>query len=165
MPFSLLPRLIVGRLTDVTPELLRRRGIGALLMDFDNTIVPYTTDDPTGEVLSWLREMQASDIFLCVVSNSRRPRVVRFCEAHGLACVTHSRKPFQKGIREAERRYALDPGTTALVGDQIYTDVLGANCGGLTSILVTPIHLHNIWLRLRHWLELPFILLARGRRC
>lgn len=165
MPFSLLPRIIVNHLTDVTPELLRQRGIRALLMDFDNTIVPYTTDEPTVEMLAWLRRMQQSDIFLCVVSNSRKPRVVRFCETHDLNCVTHSRKPFQKGIREALKRYGLDPETTALVGDQIYTDVLGANSGGLTSILIKPIALHNIWLRLRHWLELPFIFLARGRRC
>ena len=165
MPFSLLPQMIVDHLTDVTPELLHQRGISALLMDFDNTIVPYITDEPTEEMSSWLRRMQASDIFLCVVSNSKRPRVVRFCETYDLNCVTHSRKPFQKGIREALKRYGLERRTTALVGDQIYTDVLGANCGGLTSILITPIALHNIWLRLRHWLELPFIYLSRGRRC
>lgn len=165
MPFSLLPRIIVNHLTDVTPELLQRHGIRALLMDFDNTIVPYTTDEPTEEMQAWLRKMQASDIFLCVVSNSKKPRVVRFCETYDLNCVTHSRKPFQKGIREALDHYGLDRDTTALVGDQIYTDVLGANCGGLTSILITPIHLHNIWLQLRHVLELPFIGLARGRRC
>lgn len=164
MPFSLLPRIIVEHLTDVTPELLRQQGVKALLMDFDNTIVPYTTNEPTASMDAWLRKMQASDVFLCVVSNSKKPRVVRFCEAYDLNCVTHSRKPFQKGIREALRRYGLDPKTTALVGDQIYTDVLGANCGGLTSILIQPIALHNIWLKLRHGLEMPFIWLARGRR-
>ena len=164
MPFSLLPRIIVNHLTDVTPELLQQSGIRALLMDFDNTIVPYTTDEPTEEMQAWLRRMQSSDLFLCVVSNSRKPRVVRFCEAYDLNCVTHARKPFQKGIREALNHSGLDRSSTALVGDQIYTDVLGANCGGLTSILVSPIHLHNIWLRLRYGLEQPFRFLARGRR-
>lgn len=164
MPFSLLPRIIVDHLTDVTPELLHQNGIRSLLMDFDNTIVPYTNNTPTGEMQAWIRRMQASDIFLCVVSNSKKPRVVRFCETYDLNCITHSRKPFQKGIREAVDRYGLDRGATALVGDQIYTDVLGANCGGLTSILITPIHLHNIWLQLRHVLELPFIAMAKGRK-
>lgn len=157
--------MIVEHLTDITPELLHQRGIRSLLMDFDNTIVPYTTDEPTEAMQNWLRKMQASDIFLCVVSNSKKPRVVRFCEAYDLNCITHSRKPFQKGIQEALSRYDLDPKATALVGDQIYTDVLGANCGGLTSILIRPIALHNIWLRLRHVAEMPFIALARGRRC
>lgn len=157
--------MIVNHLTDMTPELLQQRGIRALLMDFDNTIVPYTTDEPTAEMQDWLRRMQASDVFLCVVSNSKKPRVVQFCEMYDLNCVTHSRKPFQKGIREALNHYGLDAGATALVGDQIFTDVLGANCGGLTSILITPISLHNIWLKLRHVIEMPFIFLARGRRC
>lgn len=164
MPASLLPRLIVDHLTDLTPELLGEYGIRSLFMDFDNTIVPYTTDKPTEAMDRWLTAMQESEIFLCVVSNSRNQRVVRFCNAHGLHCVTHSRKPFQKGIREALTRYHLDPRTTALVGDQIFTDVLGANCGGLTSILVTPIRLHNIWLKLRNVAEQPFIVLARSRR-
>ncbi len=164
MSFSLLPRLIVERVTELTPEFLAGVGVRALFLDFDNTIVPYTTDIPDREMLDWLKSMRNSEIKLCVVSNSRKPRVVRFCEAHSLSCVTRSRKPFQKGIRRALAQLGLEPGRTALAGDQIYTDVLGANCGGLYSILVRPIRLHNIWLRLRHLLEKPAIYLARGRR-
>ncbi len=164
MFFSLLPKLIVERVTDLTPELLAGAGVRALLLDFDNTIVPYTTDTPEREMLEWIKTMQRSQIELCVVSNSRKPRVVRFCEANGLSCVTRSRKPFQRGIRRALAQLGLEPEQAALAGDQIYTDVLGANCGGLFSILVRPIRLHNIWLRLRHALEKPAIFLARGRR-
>ena len=164
MPVSFLPRVIVNRLTDLTPALLSEYGVTSLLMDFDNTIVPYTCDEPTADVLHWMEEMRASGIFLCIVSNSRKKRVIQFSEAYGVSCVTHARKPFPKGIRTALERYELSPRRTALVGDQIYTDVLGANCSGLVSILVTPIHLHNIWLRLRHILEKPFLFLARGRR-
>ncbi len=164
MPFSLLPRLVLERLTDITPALLSQNGVRALLMDFDNTIVPYTSDQPAPELLDWLAGMKRAGVFLCVVSNSRDMRVARFCEHYELPCVTHSRKPFQKGIRLALCRYGLSPTATALVGDQIYTDVLGANCGGLCSILVRPLCLHNIWLRLRHGLERPAIMLARGRR-
>ncbi len=164
MSFSLLPKLILERLTDITPALLTASGVRALFMDFDNTIVPYTTDVPSGELLDWLSGMRKAGIFLCVVSNSRKPRVARFCETYALPCVTHSRKPFQKGIRAALSRYGLRSEETALVGDQIFTDVLGANCGGLRSILIRPLRLHNIWLRLRHALEKPVIFLARGRR-
>lgn len=164
MPLSLLPRVVVSRLTDVTPAMLRELGVRALLLDFDNTIVPYTTDAPTEAMARWLRELPEAGIFLAVVSNSRKDRVVRFCRAAGLPCITHSRKPFQKGIGQAMARFQLEPSATALAGDQIFTDVLGANCGGLTSILVTPIHLHNVWLKLRYGLEQPFRLLARGRR-
>ena len=164
MPVSLLPRILLNSVADITPALLEELGVSSLLLDFDNTIVPYTTDEPDESVRRWLRQMRQSGVFLCVVSNSRKPRVVRFCQANGLPCVTHARKPFPKGLREAIGRYHLDPGTTALAGDQIYTDVLGANGCGLTSILVRPIRLHNVWLKLRRVLELPFLFLARGRR-
>lgn len=163
MSFSLIPKIITEKLTDVTPEMLSEKGIGFLMLDFDNTIVPYTTNDPTEEMEQWLQAMAASPIGMCVVSNSKRDRVVKFCEARGILCITHSKKPFQKGIRECRDRFGLDMNHTAMVGDQIYTDVLGGNCAGATSILVKPIHLHNIWLTLRHWLELPFIAIGRRR--
>jgi len=73
MSFSLLPKLILERLTDITPALLADSGVRALLMDFDNTIVPYTTNQPSRELLDWLSGMRDADIFLCVVSNSKNP--------------------------------------------------------------------------------------------
>lgn len=163
MPFSLIPDMILPALTDLTPQMLRARGIGLLLMDFDNTIVPYTTDAPTERMQRWLRDMQESGIRLCVVSNSKKPRVQVFCREYGLDCITHAKKPFQRGILAAKEKYGVPPAQTALVGDQIYTDVLGANCGGLTSILVRAIHNHNFWLKLRHAAELPFIAIGKRR--
>ena len=162
MSFCLIPDVILKRLTELTPELLSARGISFLMMDFDNTIVPYTTDVPTEPMRAWLEQMKSSNIRLCVVSNSKRPRVVTFCRTYGLDCITHARKPFQKGISECLTRFHLRPPQAALVGDQIYTDVLGANCAGLTSILVSAIDNHTIWLKLRHVAELPFI--AWGKR-
>ena len=161
--FSLVPRMIFGSVCDITPEFLRSKGIEALFMDFDNTIVPYTNDVPTEEVNAWLSMMKESGVTLCVVSNTKRGRAIQFCKQRGIDCVTHSKKPFQKGIREALSRHDVNANRVALVGDQIYTDVLGANCGNLCSILVRPIHLHNIWLKLRHVAELPFIAIGKRR--
>ena len=92
MPFSFLPRMIYPHLTDVRAEDLTARGVSFLMLDFDNTIVPYTTSEPTPEMAAWLGAMQASGIGLCVVSNSRKPRVVTFCEKYGLDCITHAKK-------------------------------------------------------------------------
>ena len=164
MPFSLLPKHIVKELPNVTPELLDQMGIRLLMLDFDNTIVPYTTNIPTDRMESWLRMMTASHIPVCVVSNSKRDRVKIFCEKYGIACITHSKKPFQKGIQECLGRYSIPANQAALAGDQIFTDTLGANCAGAMSILVTPIDNHNFWLKARHVLEKPFIYLARKRR-
>ena len=164
MPFSLLPRLIFHKLTDLTPEFLRERGVDLLMLDFDNTMLPYTSQNPTQELLTWIDGMKRGGVRLCVVSNSKKPKADAFCKAHNLACITHSRKPTGKGIRQCLARFDAAPAQAALAGDQIFTDVLGANCAGAVSILVKPIHLHNIWLKLRHGVEQPFIYLARKRR-
>lgn len=164
MRFPLLPTMLADSVTELSPAFLREKGIRLLMLDFDNTIVPYTTDEPTGEMAAWLERLRGSDIQLCVVSNSRKPRVRAFCEKYDLDCVTQAKKPFSAGIRRCMEKYGLPPESCALVGDQIYTDVLGAGCMGVTSILVRAIHNHTIWLKLRHVAEQPFIIAARKRR-
>ena len=164
MPFPFLPAVIADALTDITPDLLEERGIRLLMLDFDNTIVPYTTDVPTEKMAAWLRAMNDCEIQLCVVSNSRRDRVKIFCKEYGLDCITHARKPFSKGIKACLEKYQIPRSESALAGDQIYTDTLGANCAGIRCILVKPINNHNIWLKLRHIAEKPFIFAAKNRR-
>lgn len=164
MSLSFFPKMIARELTDLSPELLMRRGVKLLMLDFDNTIVPYTTDVPTERMVQWLEKMKESDIAVCIVSNSKRSRVPRFCAAYGLDCITHAQKPTSKGIRQCLERYGIPASRAALVGDQIYTDTLGANLSDVTSILVNAIDNHNIWLKARHVLELPFIAAAWGRR-
>ena len=165
MPFSLLPRVQTPKLTDITAEQLRRWGVRLLMLDFDNTIVPYTTTVPTEDMETWLREMNSlPDIRLCIVSNSHNDRVPEFCRERGMEVITHAKKPFPKGIRECLTKYGMKPEEAALVGDQIFTDTLGANGAGVRSILVEAIDNHNFWLKARHVLELPFIFLARNRR-
>lgn len=164
MAFSLLPTILVDSVTDLTPQMLRQRGIELLMLDFDNTIVPYTTNDPTEEMAQWLRRMLASDVKICVVSNSKRDRVKIFCEKYGIDCITRAKKPFPNGIRRCLEKYGRKPEECALAGDQIYTDTLGARSCGLQAILVKAINNHNIWLKLRHAAEMPFIFLAKNRR-
>lgn len=162
--FSLLPKYIFPTILDISPEFLKNHDFRLLLMDFDNTMLPYTTNTPSEELLEWLQRMQEAGIDLCIVSNSHKSRVPDFCKAHHVAFVVHAAKPGTAGIRRAMEQHHIDAKHTALVGDQIYTDVLGANRSGVTSLLVRSIHNHNIWLKLRHLLEIPFIAMARKRR-
>ena len=164
MPISFLPKVITKTVTDIRPDWLKSRNIRLLMLDFDNTIVPYTTSVPAPEMENWLRAMAQGSVQLCVVSNSKRDRVKTFCEKYGLPCITHSKKPFPKGIRRCLAQFGKQPGECAIVGDQIFTDTLGGNCAGLTTILVRPIDNHNFWLKARHVLEQPFIILAKNRR-
>ena len=164
MPFPLLPTYRTDAITDLTVEDLRRMDIRLLMLDFDNTIVPYTSNEPTRKMLAWLRTMLDSEIQLCIVSNSHNDRVKIFCKKYGLDCITHAKKPFPKGIDQCLQRYGIPKNQCALAGDQIYTDTLGAGCAGIRSILVCAIHNHNFWLKARHVLEKPFIFAARKRR-
>ena len=163
MRFPFLPDQILNSLTDIDPQMLQKQGISLLMLDFDNTIVPYTTNKPTPQIESWLQSILVSDVRICVVSNSKRDRVPAFCKERGMDCVTHAKKPFSKGIRFCMEKYGVQTAQCALVGDQIFTDTLGANCAGVMSILVTPINNHNIWLKLRHLAEIPFIFVAKKR--
>jgi len=164
MSFSFLPDLIADSVTDLSPQDLERRGIKLLMLDFDNTIVPYTTNQPTERMAAWLKQLQASPIEVCVVSNSKKERVKIFCKAWGINCVTHAKKPFSDGICRCLAQYELPGEHCAIAGDQIYTDVLGGNWAGVQSILVKAIDNHNFWLKARHVLELPWIFAARKRR-
>lgn len=164
MHISLLPTMITKAVTDLTPQILAEHNIHLLMLDFDNTIVPYTTNTPTEKMAQWLRQMANSKIRICVVSNSHKDRVKIFCQAYGIDCITHAKKPSAKGIRQCLEKHNMTPDQCALAGDQIFTDTLGANLAGLRSILVKPIHNHNFWLRARHVLEKPFIFASRKRK-
>ena len=164
MPFPLLPTWTAPAVTAISPDFLKAQGIRLLMLDFDNTIVPYTTNIPSPEVQSWLETMKQSDLTVCVVSNSKNSRVPEFCQKYGLHCITHAQKPFSGGIRQCLNRFGISAEEAVLVGDQIYTDTLGGGCTGVRTILVEAIHNHTIWLKLRHIAEIPFILIAKNRR-
>ena len=164
MRFSLLPAFITEKLTDLTPEFLRQQGIDLLMLDFDNTIVPYTTSRATEEMDAWIKSILTSGISVCVVSNSHKDRVKIFCGHYGMDCITHAKKPFSKGIRQCLEKYQIPASRAAIVGDQIFTDTLGGNGCGVRPILVKAIDNHNFWLKARHVLELPFIFAARKRK-
>ena len=158
------PDYIFPKVTDISAGFLKDHGISLLLMDFDNTMLPYTTSEPTQELLHWLKRLDEAGVRLCIVSNSRKKRVPEFAEQYGISCVTRARKPGTRGIREAMERFGVPRAQTALVGDQIFTDVLGANLAGVTALVVKSIHNHNFWLKLRHVFEVPFLLISYKRR-
>lgn len=164
MSFSFLPAFKADALTDIPPDFLVEQGVTLLMLDFDNTIVPYTTDEPTPLMAAWLAWVKDCHIRICVVSNSKKDRVKVFCKEHGLHCITHAGKPSRKGIRRCMEQFGETPKSCMLVGDQIFTDTLGANRAGVRSVLVKAIHNHNIWLKLRGVLELPFRAMAYKRR-
>ena len=93
---------------------------------------------------------------IAIVSNTKKERLIRFCETYSLDYIMHARKPSPKGLRECMARFGFRPEESAIVGDQIYTDACCAKWCGAYCVLVHPIQFHKFILRFRYWLEAPF---------
>ncbi len=114
---------------------LRKCGIRGIILDMDYTLVPYNR--PADErTLRLLEEIRASGLRCMVVSNNRRPRGDHRGNPLAVGTAVSAKKPLPFGLRSAARRMGLPPRRIAAVGDQIFTDVLGANLAGMKSVLV-----------------------------
>lgn len=165
MSFIPFPHNFYKSVLDIRPEDLTRRGITLLLADLDNTLVPYKTPLPTEELKRWREELNAGGVELFLLSNSRKPgRPKRFADALGIDFIGHAGKPKRGGFLAAMERTGRTPAQTAIVGDQIFTDILGGRRAGITALLVRPIRLAgNPGRYIRYWVETPFRLVAQRR--
>jgi len=163
MGFSLIPGIRLESVYQITPELLRQRGITLLLLDLDNTLIPYSKSLPSPKLIQWLDTIRRASTDLFIVSNSRRDRPDVFCDAADIPFIKEAGKPSKKAILSAMAQMHRGAGETALVGDQIFTDTLGANRTGIQSILVRPIEMKKPYLAARYALEQPFRALAKEK--
>lgn len=161
MSFSPLPGFSFRGLTDVAPDFLTKHGIKFLMLDLDNTLAPYGELQPTQAVIKWVNSIKNAGITLFFVSNSKKPtRVEVFSHSLGIEYLKEARKPSPTKLLQAISQSGFNKGEAALVGDQIYTDVLAANRAGVVSIIVKPISLKNPLLALRFAFESPFRLIC-----
>lgn len=164
MSFSLIPQYSFESLDLVTPEFLLKHHIKLLLLDMDNTIVPYKTEVPTAAIMKWADEIRQSGIEMFIVTNNRgTQRVEAVAKELRIGYIMKAGKPSPKGIKNALERLGQAPENTALIGDQIFTDILAANNAGLLSIIIKPIKILNPALNLRYWVEAPFRALCPNR--
>lgn len=165
MAFSLFPKAYYKTILEIRPGQLTARGITLLLVDLDNTLVPYKTPSPTPELIVWRQEMEAGGVQVFLLSNSRKPtRPGSFAGQLGIDFIGHAGKPKRGGFLSAMERTGRTPAQTAIAGDQIFTDILGGNRSGVTSILIEPIRLAgNPGRYIRYWVETLFRLVARKR--
>ncbi len=165
MPFSLLANQTAPSIFDLSIQALADNGIRLLLADLDNTLVPYGVALPTEEVRTWNAALKQAGITLFVLSNNRhsaRPRI--FSESLNVPYLGHAGKPKIGGFRQAMEQMGVSPAQAAIVGDQIFTDVLGGRRAGITAILVQPIRLAgNPGRYLRYAAEWPFRILSNWR--
>lgn len=133
------PTMMKNRITDVTAEELRRQGIKGLLLDVDNTLTRYKSQELADDVKAWLHRMDREGFALTIVSNGLPNRVRPFAEKVGLRCIAFACKPSPLGYFRGARRLGLRRRECAIIGDQMFTDVMGANLCGMRSILLKPI--------------------------
>ncbi|MGQ9511897.1 YqeG family HAD IIIA-type phosphatase [Thermodesulfitimonas sp.] len=162
----ILPNLYVDSVFEITPELLRSRGIRALILDLDNTLVARGQEWAEPRLLEWLAAMRREGFKLCIVSNNSRQKGGALARRLGVPGVFRAVKPRGKPFRKALALLGTSPEETAMVGDQLFTDILGGNRMGLYTILVSPLGgpdfiLTRLITRRVEQLFLPFI---RARR-
>jgi len=134
------PRAIAAGVEDVPPRQLAQRGIRGVILDLDNTLVPWNTTRISPAVRGWLDQARLEGLKLCIISNSAGDRRVEFVgRTLGIPFVSKAVKPSRRAFRLALAQMELEPDQVAVVGDQLFTDVLGGNRLGLFTILVTPV--------------------------
>lgn len=133
------PRLWVSSVCLINASDLRRRGIRGLIVDVDNTLVPWGETEIPPATRSWLEGMRAAGFHICLVSNNRRRRAESLAGALGFPVIPGAVKPLRRAFVEAMRLLGTRPSETAVVGDQLFTDILGGNLAGAYTVLVNPL--------------------------
>jgi hypothetical protein len=163
MPFSLIPDRVLDRYTDVTPRLLQDLGVELLLCDLDYTLAPRSQRSPDEGLRRWIADCQGAGVTVMILSNNRSSRrVEQFCRDLGIRYVGHAGKPSTRGYREAMA--GTTPQRTAMLGDKLLTDVLGAKRSGVLALMVEPLGGPvGAWNHVLHLLQRPFKVIARRR--
>ncbi|MFZ5633934.1 MAG: YqeG family HAD IIIA-type phosphatase [Bacillota bacterium] len=141
----LYPKMYVPSVTHIDPDDLHARGIRCVLFDLDNTVVPRDKNDLPPEVAGWIKRLREKGIKVCVVSNNGPDRIRRVDGMEDIPSVCRAVKPFKHPFRKAMKMLGATVGETAVVGDQIFTDILGGNRLGLYTILVVPMPGKEYW--------------------
>lgn len=134
-----LPNEFVASVYEITPQKLKMLGIRGLITDLDNTLIEWNRKDATKEIAEWVNMMRDAGIQIIIASNNNEARVKRFADPLGLPYVYRAKKPLGLAYKVSLNKLQLDKNEVAMVGDQLLTDILGANRLGLYTFLVRPI--------------------------
>ena len=140
--FSLLqPDLFLGGpITEITPAILKHYSLKGLILDVDETLVPWYHSDVSQELRAWLEEIKSVTPSLWLVSNNlSQARIGSIAESLDLPYLLGAGKPSRRKLKLALEQMQLPESSVAMVGDRLFTDVLAGNRLGLFTILVEPV--------------------------
>lgn len=165
MRFSMRPERVFSDYSRISPAYLTERGVRLLLCDLDYTLAPKSQREPDETVRQWIDSMRRAGVEVMILSNNRSPvRVERFCRDLGITYEGHAGKPSAKGFRRAMARRGVTPEETAMLGDKLLTDMLGAHAAGVLPLMVEPLGgPKGAWNRVLHLLQRPWKAAAREK--
>lgn len=133
------PTMFCETIYDIDLLDLKRQGIESLIVDFDNTLVERGSRETPNKLHSWLEELDKAGFRICIVSNNWKNKIGTMARRLGIPLVAQAGKPRGKAFKQGMKVLGTTHSQTAVVGDQLFTDVLGGNRLGLMTILVVPI--------------------------
>lgn len=133
------PKEYLDSVKEISIELLEKNHIKGLILDVDNTLIDFDKKMPDG-VEEWAQNLKKVGIKLCILSNSNKvDKVKGVADKLEIPFLYFAKKPFKSGFKKAKAVLGIEAENIAVVGDQIMTDVIGANRSHMFSILVKPI--------------------------
>ncbi len=150
----LRPDLYVKCISDIDLKALKARGITAVILDLDNTLDSHNTKTPSPCAIAFLDELKTQGFSFCIISNGKQKRVETYLQNLSIPFVARAGKPLKKSYKKALKILNTPPHCTAFIGDQIFTDVWGANRMGLLTVLTEPIEqFENSFFYIKRFLE------------
>lgn len=135
----LYPNVHLKSVLEITIEFLHKNQINALILDVDNTLIDYDKNLQL-EIIEWAKNLKANNIKLYILSNTNnKEKVELVAKKLGIQYKHFAMKPLKRGFKYVQKETNMKPENIAVVGDQIFTDVLGGNRSKMFTILVDPI--------------------------
>lgn len=154
----LTPNYLINSVFDIDEKFLDDNRIKGIIFDIDNTLVGFTVAEPTDEICDLISRLQSGGYKISIASNNNRQRVTRFCEKLNVEYIYRACKPLPFALLKLTKIMGLRCREVMLVGDQVYTDTLGANILGMTSVMVDIIDTKETFtFKLKRMLEKPVI--------
>ena len=139
------PKSYFNNILDININFLQEKGIRAILLDIDNTLIDYDNNLIEGLEI-WVENIKKNNIKLCILSNTNnKKKAEKIANKLNIPYIYFAKKPLKFGFDKAKRILQEDRENIAVVGDQILTDVLGANRSHMYSILVAPLKNKDIF--------------------
>lgn len=135
----LYPDLYVDSLSDIPLAQLREAGKNSFILDLDNTVTEWNSNEISTQVTAWFAQIKEEGFRACIISNNGAKRVEKVAGSLDIPFISRAVKPRRAAFLRAVSLLGVQPDEAVVIGDQIFTDIMGGNRAGLFTILVEPI--------------------------